>query len=208
MDSIVGGNKPKCGQYCWGPKNLCIANDGCKCIADSFQGPGSTYFTGTVKLSWATYTQGRRLSGVESANTSSLVQSSDLLNSSDLFDSPQVLNASAAYKSYLLNSSDTSDLLEVPDTTTNTTVADLLAEVNSAAAAEAAGSIPCPCNCTYISYACCGSANGFVYEVASNKLGMLMPPASSCCNSTTGDIEPGNMGKWNFLRRKSFQEYQ
>ena len=49
----------------------------------------------------------------------------------------------------------------------------------------------CPCNCTYVSKACCSSTSGIVYESAASKLGALQPPNNSMvCNSTTGDMQP------------------
>ncbi|CAD6574918.1 MAG: hypothetical protein ASARMPRED_006982 [Alectoria sarmentosa] len=38
-----------CDQYC-SSVNLCTGGDGCRCIADPWQYPGSGYFTGTCKL--------------------------------------------------------------------------------------------------------------------------------------------------------------
>ena len=46
----------------------------------------------------------------------------------------------------------------------------------------------CPCNCTYVSYACCLSLNGLVYEDASAKANLtLSGPPGQCCDSTTGN---------------------
>lgn len=48
----------------------------------------------------------------------------------------------------------------------------------------------CPCNCTYVSDACCSSVSGIVYETASFKLGVLEPPDSQTfCNTTTGEFQ-------------------
>jgi hypothetical protein len=51
----------------------------------------------------------------------------------------------------------------------------------------------CPCNCTYVSEACCFSNSGVVQEAASLKLGVLEPPDSQTfCNKTTGDFQTAN----------------
>ena len=48
----------------------------------------------------------------------------------------------------------------------------------------------CPCNCTYVSEACCFSDSGVVHEAVSLKLGVLEPPDSQTfCNKTTGDFQ-------------------
>ena len=39
----------------------------------------------------------------------------------------------------------------------------------------------CPCNCTYVSQACCGVQHGLVYEAADLKLGGLDPSNSTSC---------------------------
>lgn len=54
--------------------------------------------------------------------------------------------------------------------------------------ASLSGSV-CPCNCTYVSKACCNS-EGIVYEAPSLRLGALQPPDSNVtCNVTTGEFE-------------------
>lgn len=45
----------------------------------------------------------------------------------------------------------------------------------------------CPCNCTYVSQACCDAPSGEVWEPASFKLGSLAPPnPNTCCDRITG----------------------
>ncbi|KAL8693311.1 MAG: hypothetical protein Q9218_001830 [Villophora microphyllina] len=45
----------------------------------------------------------------------------------------------------------------------------------------------CPCNCTYVSHACCdGNLNGIVQEASSLKLGEVELPPGVICNRTTG----------------------
>ncbi|CAD6584614.1 MAG: hypothetical protein ASARMPREDX12_001710 [Alectoria sarmentosa] len=46
----------------------------------------------------------------------------------------------------------------------------------------------CPCNCTYISPACCLSTKGIVWEDPTEKLAMTVqaPNGSVCCDETTG----------------------
>lgn len=48
----------------------------------------------------------------------------------------------------------------------------------------------CPCNCTYVSAACCFSSSGVVHDSASVKLGVLEPPDNQTfCNRTTGAFQ-------------------
>ena len=50
--------------------------------------------------------------------------------------------------------------------------------------------LACPCNCTYVSSACCTSDSGIVFEAPNKKLGMLEPPNSTTfCNTSTGGFE-------------------
>ncbi|KAI9817696.1 MAG: hypothetical protein M1832_004590 [Thelocarpon impressellum] len=49
----------------------------------------------------------------------------------------------------------------------------------------------CPCNCTYVSGACCGAPAGIVQEEPSKKLGVLQPPEGMCCNAETGALQNG-----------------
>ncbi|CAF9921313.1 hypothetical protein IMSHALPRED_005143 [Imshaugia aleurites] len=58
-----------CGQYC-SSDSLCTGDDGCKCIADPWQSPGSGYFTGACKLPYLD--SGRRLSEIY-VNSTALV---------------------------------------------------------------------------------------------------------------------------------------
>lgn len=46
----------------------------------------------------------------------------------------------------------------------------------------------CPCNCTYVSPACCLSSHGIVWEDLSEKLSMTVqaPNGSVCCDETSG----------------------
>lgn len=128
---------PTCGEYCSGPANLCGASDGCRCIADSFQGIGSRYYTGTCKPSSFAF-DGRRLQ-------------ENLVNGTNLVQ-----------------------------VTSNFTLT-----VNGSAGVQAVDSPPaCPCNCTYVSVACCDAPSGVVYEAADLKLGVLEP--WQCPNSTNG----------------------
>ena len=47
--------------------------------------------------------------------------------------------------------------------------------------------LACPCNCTYISHACCTSEFGIVHEPKSHRLGSLLPPrANLTCDLVTG----------------------
>lgn len=50
----------------------------------------------------------------------------------------------------------------------------------------------CPCNCTYVSKACCFAEGGVVYEAPSLKLGALkLPDAKVICDTTTGEFRSG-----------------
>ena len=136
-----------CGQYC-SSVNLCTAGDGCKCIADPWQSPGSGYFTGTCKLPY--FDSGRRLSEIY-VNSTSLVNITRPFSSAGV--EPRVVNAPN-----LSGSNDTR--------------------------------LVCPCNCTYVSKACCFSKSGVVHEAPNLKLGALHPPNSSMvCNSTSGQFQ-------------------
>ena len=135
-DAPVAAAPPSCGDSCWGPVNLCGAGDGCRCIADSFQGVGSRYFTGTCKPSNFAF-DGRRLGEV-------LVNGTDLIHVTSNFTLP----------------------------------------VNSSAGLQVVAQPACPCNCTYVSVACCDAPSGVVYEPAGLKLGILEP--SHCPNLTIG----------------------
>ena len=54
--------------------------------------------------------------------------------------------------------------------------------------------LACPCNCTYVSKACCNSPLGIVYEAPELKLGSLQAPSvNMTCNATTGDFQASNM---------------
>lgn len=135
-DAPVAPAPPMCGDSCWGPVNLCGASDGCRCIADLFQGVGSRYYTGTCKPSHFAF-DGRRLQG-------SPVNSTDLVH-----------------------------------LTSNFSLA-----INRSAGTHAVAALACPCNCTYVSVACCDAPSGVVYEAAELKLGALEP--SQCSASTSG----------------------
>lgn len=130
---------PLCGESCWGPVNLCGASDGCRCIADSFQGVGSRYYTGTCKPSHFAF-DGRRLQ-------ESLINGTGLVH-----------------------------------VTSNFTL-----NVTGSASPQAVAAPACPCNCTYVSVACCDAPSGVVHEAAGLKLGVL--EMSQCTNSTSGILQ-------------------
>lgn len=50
------------------------------------------------------------------------------------------------------------------------------------------GAIECPCNCTYVSPACCLSTNGILWEppIAKSDTNMQAPNSTTCCDTTTG----------------------
>lgn len=162
------GPAPQCNQFCYGPNNLCSTDGGCRCIADDFQGPGVAYFTGICKYTYPAYTNRRKVLGT------------DILNSTEILPT--------------LNSSSTGF------TTTNSTVVANATDLNSSLAANPSdwiagvdvgrgSGVPCPCNCTYVSYACCGSTTGVVYESPQMRLGAIRMPTGMVCNEATGEAQ-------------------
>ena len=139
-EAPVAPAPPMCGESCWGPVNLCGASDGCRCIADSFQGVGSRYYTGICKPSSFAF-DGRRL-------RETLINGTGLVNVGSNFT--LTVKHSAGFQ-----------------------------EVTPPA---------CPCNCTYVSRACCEAPSGVVYEAVDLKLGILEP--SRCPNSTNDIFQP------------------
>ena len=64
---------------------------------------------------------------------------------------------------------------------------------NSTLAGESSTDLACPCNCTYVSKACCNSPAGIVYEAPDLKLGsVLAPSANLTCDPTTGEFQASN----------------
>ena len=54
--------------------------------------------------------------------------------------------------------------------------------------------LACPCNCTYVSKACCNSMSGIIYEAPDLRLGAVQAPAANLtCNTTTGDFQASNV---------------
>lgn len=138
---------PMCGQNC-ASVNLCTADDGCKCIADPWQGAGSGYFTGTCKIPYfASGGDGRELSEIESNSTTSAINGPSVGNTTlGAFDPATMVLGDTGF--------------------------------------------PCPCNCTYVSKACCFAEGGIVYEALNLKLGAVKPPnATAVCDPETGDFE-------------------
>ena len=65
--------------------------------------------------------------------------------------------------------------------------------VNRTLTATSSGNVACPCNCTYVSKACCDSPAGYVYEGIDLKLGSVQAPsANMTCDITTGDFRTSN----------------
>lgn len=64
-----------------------------------------------------------------------------------------------------------------------------IAEPGNKLANTIEASLSCPCNCTYVSHACCLSGDGIVAEDASQEMAttQLPPNGTVCCDSTTGD---------------------
>lgn len=60
--------------------------------------------------------------------------------------------------------------------------------------AEGSTGPACPCNCTYVSKACCNSPSGIVYEAPDLRLGALRAPSVNLtCNAMTGDFQASNL---------------
>ena len=65
--------------------------------------------------------------------------------------------------------------------------------VNRTLAATSLGDTACPCNCTYVSKACCDSPAGIVYEGFDMNLGSVQAPSVNVtCNPTTGEFQTSN----------------
>lgn len=66
--------------------------------------------------------------------------------------------------------------------------------INNTFTAEGSADTACPCNCTYVSKACCNSLSGMVYEAPGLRLGALQASSENVtCNATTGDFQASNM---------------
>lgn len=66
--------------------------------------------------------------------------------------------------------------------------------INETSAVESSTIPACPCNCTYVSKACCNSPSGIVYEAPDLRLGSLQARSENVtCNATTGDFQALNM---------------
>lgn len=78
-----------------------------------------------------------------------------------------------------------SDSWSNSSTTWNSTSLEIFAQPNQP---YPQNTFACPCNCTYVSPACCLSGNGIVWEDQSEKLPMTVqaPNGSTCCDETTG----------------------
>lgn len=50
------------------------------------------------------------------------------------------------------------------------------------------GDAACPCNCTYVSHACCGSLDGVVRESPKSRLGALEVPSGIICDQRSGRV--------------------
>ena len=65
---------------------------------------------------------------------------------------------------------------------------------NSTLTEEGRVDLACPCNCTYVSKACCNSISGIVYEAPELRLGSVQAPSANLtCNATTGDFQASNV---------------
>ena len=66
--------------------------------------------------------------------------------------------------------------------------------MNSTLTGEGTMDLACPCNCTYVSRACCNSLTGIVYEAPNLRLGSVQAPSANLtCSATTGGFQASNM---------------
>ena len=66
--------------------------------------------------------------------------------------------------------------------------------LNSTLEEEGRIDLACPCNCTYVSKACCNSNSGLIYEAPELRLGSVQAPSANLtCNATTGDFQASNV---------------
>ena len=65
---------------------------------------------------------------------------------------------------------------------------DIAATPNSTSLTSTLSGMTCPCNCTYVSEACCLSTTGVVFEDVSKKINTTLqaPNGSVCCDHQTG----------------------
>ena len=65
--------------------------------------------------------------------------------------------------------------------------------LNSTLMEDAKIDLACPCNCTYVSKACCNSTSGIIYEAPELRLGSVQAPSANLtCNPMTGDFQASN----------------
>ena len=170
-------NNPQCGQFCYGPNNLCDTSGGCKCIADTFQGPGVAYYTGTCKYTYAALRSGRALLSENLSNTTDKI--------SLLSASPLTLNATTKNTNIT-----TIDLTKLANATEiDATLAANPSEWVAGVEPGVGSGVACPCNCTYVSYGCCDSTTGNVFESVHMRLGAIWMPAGMVCNLTNGEAQ-------------------
>ena len=74
----------------------------------------------------------------------------------------------------------------------NATLSDF--STNSTLLGQGTMDLACPCNCTYVSKACCNSPSGIVYEAPVLRLGSVQAPSIDLtCNTATGEFQASNM---------------
>ena len=107
----------------------------------------------------------------------------------DLADSiaaSQVLGPGNCRGRCLLANTTTNATTATNDSTWTNTTLDILARPDQPYLGSA---LECPCNCTYVSPACCLSTDGVVFEDATEKsdVGVRAPNGTVCCDGMTGD---------------------
>lgn len=66
--------------------------------------------------------------------------------------------------------------------------------MNSTVTEEGMKDLACPCNCTYVSRACCNLVSGVVHEAPDKRLGsLLVPSAQLACDAATGELQASNV---------------
>ena len=66
--------------------------------------------------------------------------------------------------------------------------------LNSTISEDGTNDSACPCNCTYVSRACCNLLSGSVQEAPDKRLGsLLVPSAKLACDAATGELQASNV---------------
>lgn len=153
------------GDSCWGQEAACAVDKGYRCLAYPSQGEGTAKFEGRCNRTSRGSNQLPVSPGTKEAGSISPSDSEQ----SEANRPPQ--------NGLLLPGLGPSALEEV---------ARRLAIPNDLYLPDT-----CPCNCTYVSHACCSVNDGIVWEAPVLKMGDLEPPEGRCCEQATGRFQRG-----------------